>query len=181
MTLRRVSRSRVNDGTRALGRGGRRGLLALCCAIAAAGVAITACRVEKATDNTTLPDVVGNFNLLTYNGANLPTVVISALGYQETLLSARMELLGKTARDIKERRIQQSSGTTTVTDTVLLAVGRYNQVTLLLRPADAPTLQPDTAVVADGVVKEGLLSVRTRSAATQPTAMRATLVYGRQS
>jgi len=144
-------------------------------------VAATACRVEKATDNNTLTDVVGNFNLLTYNGTNLPVVVISALTYQETLLSARMELLGKTARDIKERRIQQASGTTTVTDTVELNVGRLDAVTLLLRPTDAPTLQPDTAVVTDGVVKEGILAVRTRNGPTQPSGTRATLVYGRQS
>lgn len=179
MRLRFVRRTMsAHRGTRATPRSRRGVALAFTISIAALG--ISACRLEKATDNAP-PDLVGNFNLLTYNGANLPTVVIVALGYTETLLSARMELLGKTARDIKERRIEDGSGTRTIVDTVDLSVGRLDNATLLLRPSDAPTLQPDTAVVADGVVKEGILTVRTRNGPIQPAGVRATLVYGRQS
>ena len=125
--------------------------------------------------------VGGDYVLATVDGANVPTEVASGLGASETLISGRVEFEADSARDIKERR-RTSLGqpTTTITDTVWLKVQRVGDHTLLLVPTYAPSLQPDTATLADGVVENGVLTVRTRSAPSTFSSFRKTLVYQRQ-
>ena len=128
-----------------------------------------------------LPAITGDYALLTVDGANLPVIVASGLSGSETLLSARLELLGGTARDIKQRRRAFSgSPVTTVTDTVEVQVTRLNERTLLVRAPGLPNVAPDTATLADGVVENGLLTWRTRSAPTNPSGLNSTLVFGRE-
>lgn len=128
-----------------------------------------------------LASLDGEYVLLSVDGRNLPTVVASGLGATETLLSARLEIDGASALDIKERRQSVSGSPTTVTlDTVPLALARRDERTLLLTPKDFPNLQPDTASFADGVVANGSLSVRTRSAPSNFSSLRQTLLYARQ-
>ena len=133
-----------------------------------------------ATDSRTLP-VDGVYVLLSVDGRNLPTIVASGLSGSETLLSARLEIAGASARDIKERRQSYTgSPVAIVVDTVQLSLARKDDHTLLMTPTDFPTLQPDTASFSDGVVANGALSVRTRSAPTNFSSLRQTLLYSRQ-
>ena len=125
--------------------------------------------------------ITGDYVLLTVDGANVPTEVASGLSGSETLLSARLEILGATARDIKQRRRNfAGSPVATVTDTTEVQVTRRDDRTLLLRATSLPTVQPDTATLAEGIVPNGLLTWRTRSAPTNPSGLNATLVYSRQ-
>ena len=132
------------------------------------------------TDSKTR-SVGGDYVLTAVDGENVPTEVASGLGATESLISGRMEFVADSARDIKERRRSTfGQPTTTITDTVWLKVTRVSERTLLLRPTYAPTLQPDTATLADGVAEDALLSVRTRSAPSTFSAFRRTLSYSRQ-
>jgi len=129
-----------------------------------------------------VPKLVGDYALLTYDGHTLPAIVASGLSGSETLLSARLEIDGAAARDIKERRrsVIGSPQTTTV-DTVALDVTRRSDDVLLLRPTGASAaIASDTATLAAGVVENGILTLRTRSGPTVPAGLRATLVYGRE-
>ena len=133
-----------------------------------------------ATDSRTL-SVDGDYVLLSVDGQNLPAVVSSSWAGSETLLSARLEIASTSARDIKERRQSYTgSPVTIVVDTVQLSLARKDDHTLLMTPTDFPGLQPDTASFSDGVVANGTLSVRTRSAPTNFSSLRQTLLYSRQ-
>lgn len=116
----------------------------------------------------------GDYILLTVDGQNPPVVVQGGL-VSELLLGARLEIRGAAARDIKQRR--KSNSSTVVTDTAILALARVADRTVLTRPSDQPAAVPDTATIADGVVPYALLTLRTRSAASNPSAVRSSLVY----
>lgn len=119
----------------------------------------------------------GDYALLTVDGANLPAVVQAGL-VSEMLLSARLEIRGTAVRDIKERRLSNAPSATL--DTADLTLVRVDDRTFLTRPSALPAAQPDTASLADGVVPNGLLTMRTRSAPSNPSGTRKTLVYARQ-
>lgn len=137
----------------------------------ALAVATTAC--GGGTDSRT-PSIDGNYLLLTVDGANPPVVVQSGL-VGEILLAARLEIHGTTVRDIKQRR--KTNSPTIVTDTAILTLSRVSDRTILTRPSDQPGVVPDTGTIADGVVPYALLTLRTRSAASNPAGIRSSLVY----
>jgi hypothetical protein len=127
------------------------------------------------TDSKT-PSIDGDYVLLTVDGRNPPTAVTPPTALiAEILLSARFEIRGTAVRDIKERR--KSNSATVTVDTMLLTLSRIGDRTLLTRASDAPTAVPDTATIADGVVPNALLTLRTRSAPSSSSAVRMTLVY----
>ena len=159
----------------------RRGTRAAVIAVAASLAAVAAgCGGDGGTKPT--PRLVGDYVLLTYDGRNLPAVVASGLSGSETLLSARLEIDGATGRDIKERRRSfLGSPQTTVVDTVALDVTLRSDHSLLLRPTGADAaIASDTATLADGIVENGIMTLRTRSGPSVPAGLPATLVYSRQ-
>ena len=133
----------------------------------------SACGGGGGTDSKT-PSIDGDYVLLTVNGTSPPVVVQSGL-VGETLLSARLEISGTGVRDIKQRR--KTNSPTVTTDTAILKLSRIGERTFLTRPSDQPTAEPDTATVADGLVPNALLTWRTHSAASNPSAFRSSLVY----
>jgi hypothetical protein len=158
----------------------RAGLATLVVVLLAAGV-IACSGAEGDGGVGPLPMITGDYALLTVDGANVPTVVFETTFGSETLLSARLEIVGATARDIKQRRSNFFGAPVTITtDTVELLVTRRDERTLLLRAGDLPTVRPDTATLADGVVENGLLTWRTRNAPTSGSPVVQTLVYGRE-
>lgn len=125
------------------------------------------------TDSKT-PSIDGDYVLLTVDGTSPPVLVQSGL-VGESLLGARLEVRGSGVRDIKQRR--KTNSPTVTTDTAILTMSRIGERTFLTRPSDRPTAAPDTATIADGLVPNALLTWRTHSAPTNPSAFRASLVY----
>ena len=125
------------------------------------------------TDSKT-QSIDGDYILLTVDGQNLPAIVQSGL-VSELLVGATLEIRGSGARDIKQRR--KSNSPTIVTDTTLLSLTRVTDRTVLTRRSDQPAAVPDTATIADGVVPYALLTLRTRSAPSNTSVLRSSLVY----
>jgi hypothetical protein len=128
------------------------------------------------TDSRT-PGIDGDYVLASVDGRFLPTSVSGGF-VTDIVVSGRFEIRGKAVRDIKERR--KSNVSTTRVDTVPLTLVRINDTMILTRPSDQPTAEPDTATFSAGVVANGTLTWRTRSAPTDPAGVRSTLVYSRQ-
>lgn len=120
------------------------------------------------------PSIDGDYLLLTVDGENPPVLVQSGF-VGEFLLSARLEIRGTAVRDIKQRR--KSNSPTIITDTAMLTLSRASDRMILTRPSDQPAVVPDTATIADGVVPYALLTNRTRSAASNPSGLRSSLLY----
>jgi hypothetical protein len=125
------------------------------------------------TDSKT-QSIDGDYVLLTVDGQSLPVVVQSGL-VSEFLVSARLEIRGAGARDIKQRR--KSNSPTIVSDTMDLTLTRVSDRRILTRPSDTPAAEPDTATIADGLVPYALLTLRTHSAPSNPSGVRSSLVY----